>query len=590
MHGEAAAPIVPDKLHARSARVEHAATGASLSTHEMLIAIAILVVAFVARLWALDGIGIGHYDEGVYVISAVGMAASTPELFPNQIVFSPPFYFATAGLMHWIFEGDADRVAIIVNIVIGTLTVAAVWAVGRSWFGPRAALIAAVLLTLSPFHILLSRVALTDVAYSFWFVLALGALVLAVKRGDYRVAILAGALTGMAWNTKYHGWFILLITGVALVPDLRGMLTKKTSRRPLAMWCTAAVVAGLCYLPWAVYMGAASADGGYGGIVRYFAAMLRGEWLANVMRHAGQQAFMENPLSRAAPLAALGVALLTYRGLAAGRVVGLAGVLALGGVLIGSAGVAVLLAFLSVPILLREFATYRARVVICWVGLWVVAAPFYHPYARLLLPFVIAAFLLAGLVLDRVLQRMGAASAHDVPEEASHEMIAATVVTHAGWAAGLAVITMAMALAAVVPLVRNDIGDAWRSSRDVAALAAAIDERVPEDQAIYVLGEPPLAYYLRELGRTVPGDLRPRALAGVTGPAYIVGGVYSQRAPQLRNVLARFGDRLAVEGGLGFEPNDLRLLDDLEPVAAREYRTRPDSTFDLTIYRLRPEP
>lgn len=587
MNGESAAPTIPKPLRAPWRRQGLSAIDTAVSTQDLLIAIAIVLVAFVARLWAIDGIGINHYDEGVYVISAVGMMASIPELFPNQIVFSPPFFFGTAGLMHWVFGGDADRVAILVNIVIGTLTVGAVWAVGRAWFGPRAAVIAATLLALSPFHILLSRVALTDVAYSLWFVLALGALVLAVQRGDYRVAILAGVLTGMAWNTKYHGWFVLLITGVALVPDLRRMLTRRSSPRPLAMWCTAAVVAGLCYLPWAVYMGTASADGGYGGIVRYFAAMLRGEWLANVMRHAAQQAFMEGPLSRAAPLAALGAGLLTSRGLPSTRVLGIAAILALGGILIGATGVAVLLALMSLAILAREFAAYRTRVIICWVGLWLVAAPFYHPYARLLLPFVIAAFLLAGLVLDRVLRRFSAVSAQGFAERAN-EQRAGRVGASGNWPIGLVVITLAAGLAASIPFVRNDDGDAWRSSRNVAALAAAIDDRVPEDEAIYVLGEPPLAYYLRALGREVPGDLRPRALASVTGPAYIIGGVYSQRAPQLRNVLARFGDQLTVDGVLRFEPNDLRLLDDLDPRAAREYRAQPDSTFDLTIYRLAP--
>jgi 4-amino-4-deoxy-L-arabinose transferase-like glycosyltransferase len=565
-------------------------TGTRLSSLEVVLAAGVLLVAFAARSWALGGIGINHYDEGVYVISAVGMAASPPELFPNQIVFSPPFYFATAGLMHWIFGADADRVAILVNIVIGSLTVGAVWAVGRAWFGGRAALIAAALLALNPLHILLSRVALTDVAFSFWFVLALGAVVWAVDRRDYRIAVPGGVLIGMAWNTKYHGWFVLLITGAALLPDLWGIIRRRTSARPLTVWLTAAVVAGLCYLPWAFYMGTASGDGGYGGIVRYFAAMLRGEWLANVIRHAGQQAFMEGALSRAAPLAALGAGLLAGRGTATGRTMAVAGALAAGALLAGQAGVALILALLSLPVLLREFGSYRYRVIICWVGLWVVAAPFYHPYARLLLPFVIATFLLAGLVLDRLLGGSGSTPEGDVaaPSGAVTGARSRLRAVVPGWAAGLVVLAAAAALSVAAPLIRQDAGNPWRSSRDLAELAVHIAARVPEDQPIYVLGEPPLTYYLRELDRDVPGDLRPRALAALTGPAYVVAGVYSQRAPQLRNALTGFGDRLTVAAVVRFEPNDLRVLDDLEPDEAREFRREPDSTFDLTLYRLVP--
>jgi dolichyl-phosphate-mannose-protein mannosyltransferase len=542
---------------------------------ELLIAAMIVAAAFVARAWALGGIGINHFDEGVYVLSALGVAESGRGLFPNQVVFSPPFYFGTAGVVHWLFGGAADRVAILVNIVLGTLTVAALWWVGRSWFNARSASIAATLLAFSQFHILFSRVALTDVAFAFWFLLALGAIVLAVDRSDFRLALLAGIVTGVAWNTKYHGWFALVISGAALAPTLWAGRRNGAWRRPLALWAAICVTAAATYLPWALYMRDTAADGGgYGGIIRYFADMLRGAWLANAGRHAAQQAYLEGAWSRAAPLAALGAGLLLSRELPAGRrLFGLAAALAAGALLLGQAGVAALLALGALPLLLREFAAYRSRVLLCWVGLWVIAAPFYHPYPRLLLPFTIATLLLAGAVLDRLLS---AAGQTPVAKRPARRAIGA----------GLACLAAAVLLFVVSGAVRSDVSDPWQATRVHAAAAARIDALVPSGEPVHVLGEPSLVYYLQRRGRAVPMRINPAGIDSLQPPAYLVTGVYVDRAPPLRNRINRMADRLTRLGVVEFDPNDLRLLDDFRPDAARRFRAARDTTFDLTVYRL----
>jgi hypothetical protein len=48
-------------------------------------------------------------------------------------------------------------------------------------------------------------------------------------------------------------------------------------------------------------------------------------------------------------------------------------------------------------------------------------------------------------------------------------------------------------------------------------------------------------------------------------------------------------DRLTRLGEYRFIPNDLRLLDDFRPDRAREYLLAPDTTFDIVLYRVRPE-
>lgn len=534
---------------------------------EWLVLAAIVAAAFVARFWAFAAAGMTHYDEGVYAISATGLLEAPYQLFPGQINFSPPFYFTSVGLATRLFGGEPDRVAVFLNILFGTATVVAVWWMGRAWFGARAAIVAAMLLALDQFHILMSRVVLTDAAFAMWFVLALGTLTLAVDRRDFRLAVLAGLVTGLAWNTKYHGWFALLITGVALVPMLWRTRATPEWRRPLAVWATAAVVATVIYLPWAAYIRLYSGGGGYGSILRYYSTMLSIDWFGNFAMQVRQQMYLEGTLSRIAPLLALGGGVLVRQAQGTARVAWLAVALGTAAVLTGLAGVAALLALAALPMLLRDFDRYHARVMLCWVGLWVVAAPVYHPYARLILPFTIASFLLAGMVIDRLL---GA--------NASRQHWSAAGIALAGAAA--------VALLAVA--VRDDVSDPWRASRDLAAVADSIAERTTGTEVIHVLGEPPLAHYLRRAGRSAPPRVNLGVLDTISTTAYLVTGRYTDVAPMLRNRVAALDDRLTKVGEYAFDPNDLRVLDDLRPAGARRYRAARDTTFDLTLYRVAP--
>jgi len=109
----------------------------SITRTELVVLLILVVLGFVFRAWQISGIELDHFDEGVYVFSALGLAdPSQPHrLYPDQIRFSPPVYFTLVAFFYSAFHSPVDLTAIMTNVVLGTLTIVAIWWIARSWFG-----------------------------------------------------------------------------------------------------------------------------------------------------------------------------------------------------------------------------------------------------------------------------------------------------------------------------------------------------------------------------------------------------------------------------------------------------------------------
>ncbi|MCI0437046.1 MAG: glycosyltransferase family 39 protein [Gemmatimonadetes bacterium] len=562
---------------------DRAAARTPMASHEIVLALVISAVAFGLRIWGFGTLGVNHFDEGVYVFSALGLAndAEPFTLFPNQVRFAPPFFFSAASLVHAWTGMPADRAAILLNIVLGTLTVALVWWAARRWFGPTAGLAAAALLALNPSHIGLSRVALTDAAFSLFFLFAIVWLIRAVEEERLSHALMAGLATGLVWNTKYHGWFVLLITAAALVPTLWLARSRFGQlKKPLGRWAIAAAAGTALYVPWALYI---RATDGYREIANYYLTLISTRWFANLWRHIEQQLFLEGPIGRAAVLVALAIVLAgatrTDR-----RVLIALPLAALAALFAGSFGVLSILSLAMVPVLLRSFGEYRSRVLLAWLGLWVIAAPLYHPYARLLLPFTVITCILGAAFMVRFVDRSADGGA---PDSANRTGGADGTGRGRAPRAAIAAAALAAVLVALASTLFPPAGNPWRPARTMAEAAAGIAGHVPAGSPVLVIGEPPLAFYIHTSGRPAFGRVTLADLDSVRADTWFVTGVYADRAPNLERGIAERADRLTRIGSFPIDPNDLRLLDDMRPDAARAYRAAPDTTFDVTLYRVR---
>jgi 4-amino-4-deoxy-L-arabinose transferase-like glycosyltransferase len=412
------------------------------------------------------------------------------------------------------------------------------------------------------------------VTFAFFFIIALAAVVHALGRRSIAAAILTGLAVGLAWLTKYHGWFVLVIAAMALLLFAwRRRLNRISIMRLLFLWAIIALVAAMCYLPWALYI--QSQPGGYTALAKYQRTMLDPHWFRNLWQQIRMQFFFEGALSRSSVLLAFLCVLLVSPGssLPKHRFLLVLGLLLVSALLIGASGTAVLLTLLAVPALLRKPVSFQGCVILAWLALWFLSAPLYHPYARLILPFMIAAYLTGGYWMSAALEK----SEQNLRSPAWHYL------------AVPAALLVVIAVSVFLPHASNP----WRNSRSVANTARAMEKFVPPGSRVIVIGEPALAYYLHLAGRpafetTNDTVARLVALEKLGAPVYLVAGVYSNRAPPLKKGLEKLQNRLTLIKTFPMEPKDLRVLDDFAPRDARLFRQNPDRTYDLCLYRYSP--
>lgn len=523
---------------------------------EIAVAGPVLILGALLRFWQPGALGVDHYDEGVYVLSAMGLGdASLPwRMFPDQIFFAPPLYVIITALAHAVSGVALDTVAMLVSALFGTLTVALVWWVGRRWFTPAAGIAAASLLALSDFHIAMSRSALTDATFLFFFLLATALIVRALESGGVITALLAGAATGLAWNTKYHGWMALTVggAGYALIASQR--VKEGRWRRDLVTWLVTAATAVALYLPWALYV--ASLPGGYARLTAHQRLFLESDWQTNLWMQVQRQGYLDGRLNDVSILLAAAGALFVSgrRGLSVRSIVAL-GILTVVCWFFG--GWVVVLGLAVCGLMLAWNAKQPgAAMAIAWFALFVALTPLYRPYARLFLPLTLIGCLLAGNCLARLAASRRATGRSDL------EAIALVV---------------AAALLFVAIGSHGRLADTWRPSRGLAEMAETIASKIPRGSRVKVIEEPPLAFYLHRLGFDTLRDV-----AGIAVPAtgseqvYVVTGPYGQEGS-----LERLGDRVESLGDFRVPVKDLRMVDDVDPPYDTEASRRHEHEFHL---------
>jgi hypothetical protein len=165
-------------------------------------------LAAVFRLWHLNALGFNS-DEAVYAGQAAAIAGN-PALHGLFPVFrAHPLLFQLAVSAIYRF-GVSDLAPRLLAVGFGLATVAAGYAAGARCYGRRAGGLAALLLAVMPYLVVVNRQALLDGPMTFFSVMALWLLARFASGGRRSALFAAGAVLGLAFLSKE--------TAIVLVP------------------------------------------------------------------------------------------------------------------------------------------------------------------------------------------------------------------------------------------------------------------------------------------------------------------------------------------------------------------------------------
>ncbi|WP_010582701.1 ArnT family glycosyltransferase [Schlesneria paludicola] len=419
----------------------------------LFLAGAILLGMFV-RVNFLGRIAVEHFDEAVYA-SNFWFDSSNGYSYPARYLYAPPLLPAaiewTMTLVSICGFSPTGFVPMIPSLVAGIAMIPSIWWVGRRWFGPSAGLISAWLVATSDFHASYSRTALTDVTlslfvlwgvYFFWCAWA-NDLPLNLERKKskpiaaaplpWRFLILAGAFTGLAWSTKYNGWLPLAIGAagsglwLTIAPS-----TERAMGRALTRWL---LVATIAFLVWSPVLVGLQKTGGYATVaanhrqylvgigqwwntaakqvecIGMYDNMLgmvteptfvplgsRSSW-SNPARRPTADQVLEEGLGAASNGAQLWNMSSTLKSVSRGVRI-LANRLATFAVPLGLFLTAIISAFFGLTVRFDRRQRIAACLLVAWLIGMTLATPFYHPYPRLIFPWLTAVWLGVGVAIQ----------------------------------------------------------------------------------------------------------------------------------------------------------------------------------------------
>jgi hypothetical protein len=224
---------------------------------------AVLALATGLRLWHLNSIGFNS-DEAVY--SGQGAAiADAPELGDLFPVFrAHPLLVQTFLSLGWRL-GLHTGFERLVSVAAGVITVYLVYELGRQLYGRRTGLIAALLLALMPYHVVVSRQVLLDGPMTMLATLTLLLLVRFVLTGRPAWLYATGAAMGVTFLAKETSIVLLfaIYAFLALTPELRvrlrdlaistGVMVLVMAPFPLSIFLTGRSGTGESYLTWQLF-------------------------------------------------------------------------------------------------------------------------------------------------------------------------------------------------------------------------------------------------------------------------------------------------------------------------------------------------
>ncbi len=557
---------------------------------EVLIVAALSVVGGSLRCWSIGRLGLVHFDEGIYAMSGTWVLSprGLGGLDPSVIPYAPPGFPVLVGLAYGLL-GVSDLSAILVSIVAGTLTIPlAGWLAFRT-FGRGAGAAAAAFAALSGSHIAFSRMALTDVSFTLFWIIAIAQGQRFLEHpGPGRAAAL-GIAIGVAQLFKYNGWIAGAVVALSAALWAIRRTDDRSLRRQVAIWgwgLFAVLIAAIVYWPWFRFI---ESHGGYGALLAHQRGYMGGlaSWPAYAVLQLEQDRVLSGGIWWMALAGVVGAA--AMRGAVGGSfgaprspardVVIVLSLTSLCSFFHGALFGALLWIIIVTAIGMKSPAREALVLAVGWIVL-ALMTPFYHPYARLLLPLQAFVWVLLGgafAILGRAMEQLCEREQRRIwgMPEALLRFAAAC------WLVPLVLALLPSSRAAVA-----SVSELLEPSDSLRRACGAIASDLPKDLgALRLYARPPVRFYLRAAVPVAPQPT-PRALLATDDPRSwaLLDAAMVRQGGDLRGGPGGSADRWELARELPTTLNWPTLLD-IDPSAARS--PSPGRSAPMLLFRPR---
>ncbi len=210
-----------------------------------LVFLIFLVVYAALMLLYLDYAPI-RWDETPHLYGGLLLSRGQFDEYLRESAFYPPLLDATTAL-YFKTIGLSVLSARLVAVTFGLLSVWIVFEYGYKLYGPRNALIAAVLLSSMPGFVYLCKMAMIETMLLFFFSISLLLFFYWIRTKDDKMLILTGITLGLGFLVKYQAVIGGIIVLVSLLIFGKQRLSVKLSKFLIVL-----LVAGVVVAPWVI--------------------------------------------------------------------------------------------------------------------------------------------------------------------------------------------------------------------------------------------------------------------------------------------------------------------------------------------------
>lgn len=145
----------------------------------------ILTLGLYLRVSGLSTLGLG-FDEPIHIYAAKSLLETGTPTLPSGIEYRRAFLFTSLVALSFKLFGVSALSARLPSVIFGLLSILLVYRIGRSFFGPRVGLIAALLVAFVPYEVAWSRACRMYSMYQFFYLATFYCFYLAFEGAHFR--------------------------------------------------------------------------------------------------------------------------------------------------------------------------------------------------------------------------------------------------------------------------------------------------------------------------------------------------------------------------------------------------------------------